>query len=197
MMVYGMVCKKVLNTICVLAFAGAAQAATIDLGSKDLKLDLELASSTSLSISDNAEIDLGFLIIPGFFQALDFTANPALELNTGDGVNFNLSVTPGFTGISTETAREGDRQLELLFGTEWFARLILADGDNLDNVLTGASFGDASLTVWDVTSIPLPASLSLLLVGLGCFAVMKRKKVYGMNSRTPSVRSSILDIDKV
>jgi len=183
-----MIRQLLLSATFALGIGSAGQAATIDLASLGLQLSGgPIASSASMSISDTAPFDLGFVVIPAFFQALDSGANPALELNTGDGLTFNLSVTPSFTGISTEIAREGDRQLELLFdigGTDQaFARLNLAVGDSLDNILTGASFGDASLNVWEVeststTPIPLPAGLPLLIsamVGLGVLARRKKR----------------------
>lgn len=167
-----------------IGFSGTSQAATIDLASKGLQLGNVLSMSTDMSISDTAPFDLGFPIgvIPGFFQALDSDAGPALELNTGDGVNFNLSVTPGYTGASTETAREGEKQLELIFGTDVFARLILGDNNSLDEILTGATFSDASLTVWELESIsavpiPLPATLPLLLASLGGAFVLSRRRL--------------------
>ena len=163
-------------------------AATIDLTSQGLQLGSLIGESSNMSIIDTAPLDLGF-IIPGSFQASDFVASPALEVNTGDGVQYSFSATPGVSGTSVEIAREGDRQLEFLFelagGTsDAFGRLILADGDSLDSVLTGFSFSDASFSVWNVEAaastdlkpIPLPAGLPLLLAGLGGFAVLKRAK---------------------
>lgn len=171
----------VLSAVCALGVAGAAQAATIDLNARGLQLGAELGSSTAMSINDSASFDLGppIGVLPGFFQALDTNSSPTLELNTGDGVTFNLALTPGFTGSTSDTAREGDRQLELIFGTETFARFILADGDSFDDVLTGATFGAASLTVWEldaVAPIPVPAGLPLLVGGLGGLMLASRRK---------------------
>lgn len=182
-----MIRKTILSAVFATALAGSASASTIDLPSKGLQLLGDpIASSTAMSISDTASVDLGFAMIPGFFQALDATASPTLELNTGDGVSFNLSVTPGFTAASTETAREGDRQLEFLFGTGVFARFTLGDGDSLDDILTGATFSDASLTVWETettTPVPLPAGLPLMLAALGVFAVAARRKKESRETR--------------
>ncbi|RAP39521.1 hypothetical protein BYZ73_20080 [Rhodovulum viride] len=176
-----MIRTTLLGALAALSFAAAAQSAVIDLGAKGLELaGGPLAESSALSIIDTAPTDLGFTVIPGFFQALDAGAVPTLELNTGDGTTFNLAVTPGFTVASTETAREGDRQLELLFDEDYFARFTLADGDSLSNILTGATFGDAALSVWALQSttsaVPLPAGLPLLLAGLGGFAIPRMRK---------------------
>lgn len=111
-------------------------------------------------------------------------ASPGLEVTTGDGISFFLSVPSVLTGQSTEIAREGDRQLELLFnavgGEEVFGRLLLAEGDSLDDVLTGGTFGAASLSVWDlesaVSSVPLPAGLPLAMSGLVILGVAARRK---------------------
>jgi hypothetical protein len=159
-----------------LGLAGASQAATIGLEARNLKLGNEIASSSQMLISDTAPTDLGFAIFPGFFQAFDNGSDPALELNTGDGISFNLSVTPGFAVSTDDTAREGNRQLDLFFGTDYFARLLLADGDSLDNILTGATFGDAELTVWEVEVVPLPAGLPLLLTGMGGIYWLRRRQ---------------------
>jgi len=163
-----------------------ASAATIDLSTRGLQLGSLIGESSNMSIIDTAPLDLGFVQIPGFFQASDFLSSPALELNTGDGMQYSFSATPGFSGTSVETARDGDRQLEFLFelsggAGDAFGRFVLADGDSLDNVVTGSFFSNASFAVWnvetasaDLNPIPLPGGLPLLLAGLGGFAALRK-----------------------
>lgn len=56
---------------------------------------------------------------------------------------------------------------------------MLAEGDTLDDLLTGPSFGPAALTVWSVEAIdvaaPIPTGLPLLLTGLGAIAFVLRR----------------------
>ncbi|SFR10212.1 VPLPA-CTERM sorting domain-containing protein [Poseidonocella sedimentorum] len=177
-----MIRNTLLAVASVLGLASASQAATIDLDALGLETGAVIGSSSTMAIVDIPPfLSPGtppIVLVPGFFQALDATGSPVLELNTGDGLLYNLVVSPGFTEATTETAREGDRQLELLFGTSIFARLVLADGDSLDNMLTGADFSDASLTVWELETavIPLPAGMPLLLAGLGGLAALRLRK---------------------
>lgn len=177
--------KLLIAAAAVFVSASTTSAATIDLTAQGLQLTGDpIASSSTMSIVDVPTLDLGFLVIPGFFQALDATSDPVLELNTGDGSTFNLSITPGSTGLSTETARDGDTQLELLFalnsGSQAFGRLTLAAGDSLDNLLTGSSFGPASFSVWSVEAVsttiapvPTPAGFGFLLAGIGGLAFVR------------------------
>lgn len=176
-----MVRTSILVTSLFLVIAGTANAALIDLDSRGLRLGAEIASSASMSIIDIPPLDLGFPVgvIPGFFQAIDTTSSPAVELNTGDGVSFNLSITPGYTGSSTAFSGDGDRQLELLFGSDVFARLVFAAGDTFDDILTGSLFSDASITVWELEDLaaaqmPVP-NAALLLLG-GCFSLALSRK---------------------
>lgn len=170
--------------LCASASGAAAQMA-LDLDAMNLELSgPAIVSSDAMAITDVADADFGSFVIPGFFQGLDPAVEPSLELNTADAFTFNLSYSPGDTGVSFVTERTGDRQLELLFdmtgGGMVYGLFVLAEGDSLDNLLTGATFQDAELTIWQVEAraaaeIPLPAGGLLLLGGLGAAAWVRRR----------------------
>lgn len=166
-----------------LAMAGQTQAATF--------AGYEVTGN--ILATTDAEIDYLPGVFPGTITDLDFLLNMEFDGPVWDGfatISDDVTFATVFDGtlldgMLTTDGDVGDDTLSLLFegtvGAPFAILTFIGDLDGMgfsDFFTDGVSFGAGTVTVdaAKLSAVPVPASLPLLLVGLGGIAAVSRRK---------------------
>jgi hypothetical protein len=157
----------------ILGLAGAAQAATIDLAARGLRLGGLLQTDTGTMFFDTDDGDGDPAL--GFFGAGNFDSFDFVEyvLFYGD---------PAIDGTSVESAADATSVVALVkldAGGGFVLAELLPPGQGSFDFGTAFDVSDAVLNVYDVNplaAIPLPAAAPMLLAGLGAMVLVRSRR---------------------